>query len=119
MGCGGGCEVLGSVIVSPGTTDPIYTKPMPRGGASALVSLDVTQFVSVSVGYVVTVQHKNEKDPSWGTAGSFAAISGTGLKTKDISGLKQLVRLMMHWDTGTTHGDYLLIEAINYSWRMY
>ena len=119
MGCGGGCEVLGSVIVSPGTTDPIYTKPMSRGGASALVSLDVTQFVSASVGYIVTVEHRNRSDTSWGAAGVFSTITGTGLKTKDISGFKQLVRMMMRWDTGTTHGDYLLLEAINYSWRMY
>jgi len=119
MGCGGGCEVLGSVIVSPGTIDPIYTKPMPRGGASALVSLDVTQFASVSVGFIVLVQDRNYSDTAWVTAGTFATITGTGLKTRDISGFKQLVRLMMHWDTGSTHGDYLLLEAVNYSWRMY
>ena len=119
MGCGGGCEVLGSVIVSAGTTDPIYTKPMPRGGASALVSLDVTQFASASTPFIVTVEHKNRSDTTWGTAGTFSGISGVGLQTKDISGFKEQVRLMMHWDTGTTHGDYLLLEAINYSWRMY
>jgi len=118
MGCGGGCEVLGSVIVSAGTTDPIYTKPMPRGGAAALVSLDVTQFASTSVGFVVTVEHRN-RNAAWATAGTFASITGTGLQTKDVSGFKQLVRLMMHWDTGTTHGDSIVIEAINYSWRTY
>ena len=119
MGCGGGCEVLGSVIVSAGTTDPIYTKPMPRGGASALVSLDVTQFASASTPFIVTVEHKNRSDTTWGTAGTFSGISGVGLQTKDISGFKEQVRLMMHWDTGTTHGDSIVIEAINYSWRMY
>ena len=79
----------------------------------------MTQFASVSVGYVVVVEHRNHSDTAWGTAGTFATITGTGLKTKDISGFKELVRLMMHWDTGTTHGDYLLLEAIHYSWRMY
>ena len=119
MGCGGGCEIVGSVILSPGGSSPIYTKPMPRGGESALVSLNVTEFFSASVALVVAVEMRNEDGTTWTTAGTFAAITGTGVVSKNVSGVKQLVRLLIHFDSGSTHGDSARIDGINFSWRPY
>ena len=119
MGCGGGCEMLGSLIVSPGVVSPVYTKAKPRGGEAALVSLHVSEFVSAGTALVVAVETKNHEDTSWSTVGTFAGITAAGTYFKDMSGFKQSVRVSLHFGTGSTHGDTARVGAINFSWRMY
>ena len=103
----------------PGRRADKNTTPPPRGGAAALVTLVVTQFMTDSVEFIVTVQHKNRKDPTFVDAGVFAGISGNGTYSKDISNIKQIVRLAMKFDSGTIQGDQLCAEAVQYIWRMY
>ena len=40
----------------------------------------------------VEVQHRNQTDASWATAGTFTAITADGVYTKQLSALKELVR---------------------------
>ena len=40
----------------------------------------------------VDVQHRNRSDTSWTSAGTFTAITADGIYTKELSGLKELVR---------------------------
>ena len=119
MGCGGGCGMLGSLIVSPGGVSPVYTKAKPRGGEAALVSLSVLEFVSAGTALVVAVETKNSDETSWSTVGTFAGITAAGTYSKDMSGFKQSVRMLLHFATGSAQGDTARIGAIHFSWRPY
>ena len=118
MSCGGGCSVLGALIVSPGGTSPVYTKPMRRGGAAAVVSLNVTEFNSSVANLDVTIEHKNSTG-SWVSAGAITGISGTGVDSQYISSIRELVRLKFSFEVAASLGDLARVEAINWTWFTY
>ena len=119
MGCGGGCELVGALVLSPGGVSPVYTKPMARGGESALVSIEVSEFVTASVGLEVIVQTKNSEDVSWTTAGTFSSITSAGVYSRDVTSFRQFVRLRINFASGSSQGDTARVGAINFSWRPY
>jgi len=68
-----------------------YSLPFSRRGDAGLFSIYVQQ-VSENPTMTVDVEHKNVEDTAWLTAGSFSAITTTGMATKDVSALKEQVR---------------------------
>ena len=119
MSCGGGCSVLGALIVSPGSPTPDYTKPMRRSGESAVVSIDVAAFSSASGILQVFVEHKNRGDTSWAALGAFSNITAAGLHWLNASGVKEEVRMKFQLDVSAVHGDFARVGAINWTWFRY
>ena len=113
MGCGSGCEIVGTIILSPGSGSSVYTKPMPRRGESAVVSLNVSQFSSGGAVFEVEVQTKNSDEAGWSAVGSISSISDTGLYSVEVSSLKQFLRLWLKFGVGTAAGDFAMIDGIN------
>jgi hypothetical protein len=110
--------IVGTQITHDGTgTTAYYSPSFPRGGEAAVFSIDVTH-VSGSPIMGVTVEHKNVEDTSWGTADSFANITGTGLATKDISGLKEEIRLAFTFSSGAA-GNFFHVIVPAPVWRPY
>ena len=116
MGCG--CELVGSLVVNGGTTDPVVSTPIPRGGNAVTCVLDVIELKTASANLEVVLQHKNRSDTTWAAAVSFSAISSTGVKTSSGSGIKQQVRWMFSLGTGATDGDMYRVQK-NLVWRPY
>ena len=94
-----------------------YSPSFPRGGESALFSLEVTHKMGGSPSLTVEVEHKNEEDTVWSSAGAFTAITTTGVKSKDVSGLKEECRFK-YTPTGTDGDAFYLIVAAP-AWRPY
>ena len=117
MGCGSGCEIVGALIVSPGGSSPVYTKPMPRGGEAALVSVSVSEFESAGASLEIDVQTKNSNETSWSGAGTITSITSADVYSVGVSGLKQFVRLSINFGAGASQGDLARLSAINFSWR--
>ena len=82
-----------------------YSPSFPRGGEAATFAADVTH-VEGSPSLSIVVEHKNSEDTSWTTAGTFTAITGTGLATKDVTGLKEEIRLKYEYGSGSA-GDFV------------
>ena len=119
MGCGSGCELVGAVILSQGSDSAVYTKPVPRGGESAIVSVNVSQFASEGANGEIEIQSKQSKETSWTTAGTITSISTTEVYSLEVSALRQFVRLWVKWQAGSVQGDFMLVNAINFSWLPY
>ena len=116
MGCG--CEFVGSLVVNGGTTDPVYSTPIARGGNAVTCVLDVLEFETASASLAVILQHKNRSETTWAAAATFSSISGPGVATAGGSGIKQLVRWMFMIGTGATDGDLYRVQK-NLVWRPY
>ena len=115
MACG--CGLIGSPIISSGGSSPVYSKPAPRGGASALFSIEVLD-ISATYGIDVAVEHKNRGDTSWTQLAAFAApITAAGVVSMDMTGFKQLYRIVVRFATGVEAGDKVLVGNMNLSWR--
>ena len=73
---------------------PAYYSPeFGRGGLAATFSVDVSHYgIAGAAQFDVTVETRNSEDTTWGTAGTFSAITGTGVATLDVTGLKEIVR---------------------------
>jgi len=70
--------------------NPYYSPAFPKGGDAAVFSVQIVNFSATSL--TVTVQHRTAEETTWTDAGTFTSITTIGLATKDISGLKELVR---------------------------
>lgn len=91
-----------------------YTPPIVREALDATFSLETTHFAVVGGGaVVVTVEHKDLADTSWGTADTFANITGTGVSTLTVSGLLEEIRFKVAFSGGGA-GDmvHLLIAPV-------
>ena len=108
--------IVGTQITVMGGTVAFYSPSFPRGGEAALFSLEVTH-ISGSPSLAVDVEHKNEDDTTWSSAGAFSAITATGLATKDISGLKEELRIKF-LPTGTD-GEAFHVIVPAPAWRPY
>ncbi len=107
------CEIMGMRWQSPsGTTNRethVYigqpyirlggvaypTPTVPRSGLSATFGVQVFALAGTGPTVEITVEHKNEEDTSFTTAGTFASISSTGVHTLDVSSLKEQIRLVV------------------------
>jgi len=100
-------------------TDAYYTPPFPRGGLAATFTVDVTHIrAATSLTFVVGVEHKNSDDTTWAGLATLSNITSTGVATKDVSGIKEQVRLSFTFSTGVA-GDFVHIIAQAPSWRLY
>ena len=109
--------IVGTLITVMGGVTPFYSPSFPRGSEAALFSLEVTHKMGSSPSLAVAIEHKNEDDTTWASAGSFAAITTTGVPTKDVSGLKEELRLSF-LPTGTD-GDAFHVLVPAPAWRPY
>ena len=64
----------------------------------------------------VDVQHKNFSDTTWTSCGMFANITGTGVHLKDVTSLKQQLRLAFSFASGST-GDFVALRLLAPMWR--
>jgi len=113
------CGFIGSLLISPGSISPVYTKPIRRDGEAALFSLEILE-IDASVGLAVMVQHKNRGDTSWADLAGFSSpITTTGVHSLDMSGFKEEVRVRAQYDTSTESGDLARSSNMIFSWRPY
>ena len=95
-----------------------YNSPQfPRGGLAAMFALDVTHLNAH--GFAPRVEHRNTEDTTWATAGSFGPISSVGQYQIDVSGLKELVRLVYRFTAITSASGAVHFLAQDPSWRPY
>lgn len=104
--------LIGELIQTSATA--VYSPPVPRGGAAGLFAVDALQVSTGSPSLAVDIEHKNYADTSWTTAGSFSAITATGLSTQYVSGLKEEVRLKF---TMSGAGEWERIFVLDPSWE--
>ena len=94
----------------------LYSPSFGRGGEAALFSAEVLAKIGAP-SLTIDIEHKNTEDTAWTSAGTFAAIGSVGVATKDISGLKEEIRIKFTM-TGTDGDAFnLLIPAP--AWRPY
>ena len=94
----------------------VYSPPFPSGGESALFSVEVLAAIG-SPSLAISVETKNTEDTTWGVAGSFTAITALGVAPKDVSGLKEEVRLK--FTMSGTDGDAFNMLVPAPAWRPY
>jgi hypothetical protein len=89
-----------------------YTPPMASEAKKASFSLEATHFYGAGA-LIATVEHKNLDETTWATAGTFADITGAGVKTLVIDGVKEEFRFKFGFSGGGA-GDFvhLLIAAV-------
>lgn len=102
--------LLGRTYIHPGDTTPYYTSPTPRPSEDAVFSVEATHVVGTPT-VVLRVEESNDGDASsWATAGTFANITDTGVKTLEVTGLKERYRLAVSFSGGSVgHKVHLLI----------
>jgi hypothetical protein len=98
--------------------NPYYSPEFGRGGLSATFTVDVTHLVGAPT-LTVTVESRNSEDTAWTTIGTFSAITGTIVESKDLGSLNEIVRFKYEFDAGdqSTDGAHFLMMAP--SWRPY
>ena len=110
--------IVGTTLMHDGTgITPYFTPTLPRGGEAAVFSVDVTHLAG-SPTLVVTVEHKNEADTAWGTAATFTAITMPGVTTKDITSIKEEIRISFTFSAGSG-GDFVHVVIPAPAWRQY
>lgn len=108
-----------TIIHSNSGTDAYYTPSFPRGGLAANFSVDVTHIAAAAtLTLVIGIEHKNEDDTTWAGLASFANISATGVATKDVTGIKEQVRLSFTYSAGTA-GEFMHVIVAAPAWRPY
>jgi hypothetical protein len=94
-----------------------YSPSFPRGGLAATFAVDTTHFEGLT-DLTITVEHRDEHDVSFTSAGAFSAITAAGHSDKDISDIKQIVRFAYALNGGSaTDGVHIVMQAP--SWRPY
>jgi hypothetical protein len=108
---------LGDYLVRGHAVETRYTAPFARRGLAALFTAEVTQAVG-SPTLSLQIEHKNDNG-TWANAGSFSDITTTGVYTKDITGIKQQVRIAAAMTAGPK-GDFfvLVFRLAGISWRL-
>ena len=97
-------------------SNPYYSPSFPRGGLAGTFSVDVTNLQGVSA-FVITVQHRDEHDTTWATAGTFTTITAVGAASQDVLGIKQIVRFKYELTGSAEDGVHFIVQAP--SWRPY
>lgn len=96
---------------------PYFSPSFPRGGLAATFAVKVDQFVGVTT-FDIEVEHRDEDDPLFSSAGAFASITGDGPFNVDLGGLKQIVRFKYTF-TGGSSSDGVHFYMQSPSWRPY
>lgn len=96
---------------------PYHSPSFPRGGLAATFAVKVSQFVGITT-FEIEVEHRDEHDTNFTSAGAFASITGDGPFDVDLGGLKQIVRFRYSFTGGSSSdGVHFIMQAP--SWRPY
>jgi hypothetical protein len=110
---------LGTTIIQSATAgDAYYSPSFPRGGQSALFSIETTHIKGAPT-LVVTVEHKNADDVAYTTAGTFADITTKNVFSLNLSGLKEEIRFKFTFGAGGVAGDFFHVLVPAPAWRPY
>ena len=101
------CNLEGSLIIDLGSGSVRRSKPYPRRGASAIFSLEVLE-KQATASLEVEIRHKNIRDTTWTSAGTFSPITTTGVHTKHITGIKELYHWSYKVDESGDPGRFLI-----------
>ena len=95
-----------------------YSPQFGQGGQAATFAVDVMNLVG-SPTVTITIQTRTSEETSWTDVGSFSAITSTGAKSVDLSGINEIVRIKYSFGAGddATDGMHFLMQAP--SWRPY
>ena len=104
-----------SFVIKAGSNTPYYCSGTTRQGASATFGVEVTH-IGGSPELQVEVQHKNRADTSWTGCGWFTNITATDVHLKDVSGLKQQIRLAFSFASGSD-GEFFGFRLLPAMWR--
>ena len=108
--------VIGTTLIKL-DGNPYYSPSFPRGGLAGTFAVDVTHFHGVTT-LDLTVEHRDETDTVFATAGVFDAIDAVEHYEVDITGLKQIVRFKYAFTGGNAEdGVHIVMQAP--SWRPY
>ena len=111
--------IVGTTIFHDGSgTAPFFSPSFPRGGLAAVFSMDVTHKNGASLAMLVDVEHKNEDEVTFGSAGTFSSITATGIKTLDVIDIKEEVRLAFTFTAGSAGNFYHVVLSAP-AWRPY
>ena len=103
-----------TLIVLDGS--PYYSPSFPRGGLAGTFAVDTTGYEGLTA-FGITVEHRDEHDTSWTTAGAFTTITGLGPSAVDITSLKQILRFKYELTGNAVDGVHFVMQAP--SWRAY
>jgi hypothetical protein len=114
----GGPEMIIGFFMFRGTGVDKNSPTFPRGGLAATFVIDLLDLWGTGVELDCDVEHKNTEDTSFAVAGSFATMNAKNVHKKDVSGLKEEVRLVFRvGGTEPANGVYVNVPAP--SWRPY
>ena len=102
-------------VFKESSNEPYYCSGTTRQGASATFGVEATH-IGGSPALQVDVQHKNFSDTTWTSCGMFANITGTGVHLKDVTSLKEQLRLEFQFASGAT-GDFIAFRLLAPMWR--
>lgn len=108
--------LIGTTILKMGAAT-LNSPSFPRGGLSAALTV-LAQGIIESPTLVITVEHRNEDETSWATAGTFANITAVGSSNLSVTTLKEIIRLTYSFSAGSD-GDGFHIVVNTPAWRPY
>lgn len=111
-------EMLIGTYFFKGDGSTQYSVTFPRGGLAGLFVLQALQKVGTTPSLDAIVEHKNHDEAVFTGAGSFAAITATGVYSLNVTGLKEDVRIS-YAITATNQWEGFLLNLLAPSWRPY
>lgn len=111
--------IIGMTIIQSATAgDPYYSPSFPRGGQSALFSIETTHLKGTPT-LVVALEHKNADDAAWTAAGTFSNITTKDVFSLNLTGLKEEIRFKFTFGAGGAAGDFFHVLVPAPAWRPY
>lgn len=108
---------IGQLAIRLGGID--YNSPtFPRGGLAGLFSIEIFDLTGSSPTLECDIEHKNEEDVTFSVAASFSSMSTAAVHTKDVSGLKEQLRLVFRVG-GAAAMNTVYFNVMSPAWRPY
>ena len=85
------CPLVGTYLLAAGQGTQ-YGPQIARQGNACHFLVNIIAWIGTPSSVLISVEHKNSKDTTWGTLVSFSAATGTGLIEADASGIKEQLR---------------------------
>jgi len=104
-------------MLSDTQTDAYLSPEFPRGGLSAVFTVETTHLTGNPT-LEVNDEHRNDEDTRWSTAGTFSNITTKTVTTRDVSTIKEIVRLSFEYSAGVA-GDFFHVIVPAPAWRPY
>jgi hypothetical protein len=96
--------------------NPYYGPPMARASTSAKFTVQISNTLnSGALILSVAIEHRNQEDTSWAVADTFANIAVDGVFSKEITGLKELLRFKYTFTAGAAT-DGMCVFASSPQW---